>query len=224
MTSALLRNPPDITASTSPRSASNASPAERQRRGSPGAAEPNAACTRESSSGRQTPADEECEAALSRGPALLSSHAQPSTGCADRLICTGTALATAATRRRSQSPRSKRVRPGLGTTAFVLGPGCAGLLQKRHSDGADHPPEARHPQSRRPGSAYADPGICAVRSPPLTATWRNRGPAERSLRSATERVRYGCGRDPAGDACDRHSRVPRRSRPARNPALGAGSL
>jgi hypothetical protein len=76
MTSALLRNPPDITASTSPRAASNAPPAERQRRGSPGAAEPNAACTRESSSGRQTPADEECEAALSRGPALLSSHAQ----------------------------------------------------------------------------------------------------------------------------------------------------
>ena len=33
-------------------------------------------------------------------------------------------------------PRSKRVRPGLGTTAFVLGPAWAGLSQRRRGDDA----------------------------------------------------------------------------------------
>ena len=37
---------------------------------------------------------------------------------------------------RAQSPRSKRVRPGLGTTAFVLVPGWAGLSQRRLHGGA----------------------------------------------------------------------------------------
>ena len=136
---------PDLrasTASTSPRSASNAPPAERQRRGSPGAAEPNAACTRESSSGRQAPADEECEAALSRGPALLSATRDSEHRCADRLICTGTALATAATRRRSQSPgTSSAVSAG-----SVAAPAANQSLRPDYCNGRDPTTRPRPPR------------------------------------------------------------------------------
>src|SRR5581483_4164374 len=46
----------------------------------------------------------------------------------------------------------------------------------------------------------------------------------RGLRGSNLGVARGLRYDRTRDACDRHSRFPRRSRPARSPALGAGSL
>ena len=58
-------------------------------------------------------------------------------------------------RRRSQPPRSKRVRLGLGTTAFVLGLAWAGLSQKATLNRADR----RRLASASPRLRSPEPGI-----------------------------------------------------------------